>query len=134
MAAGGCLDLAHGAACAPEAPCTRWYSLTMAESREAAPGGPPSARDRLLAVAVDRAMDGGIADLSLRELAAAIGTSHRMLLYHFGSREGLLAAVTLAVEAAERASLAEVGPVSADDARRFWARYSDPRLWPQERL
>lgn len=26
------------------------------------------------------------------------------------------------------------GAVSADDARRFWARYSDPRLWPQERL
>ena len=79
-------------------------------------------------------MQGGIADLSLRELAAVIGTSHRMLLYHFGSREGLLAAVTLAVEAAERATLADVGAVGADDARRFWARYSDPRLWPQERL
>jgi AcrR family transcriptional regulator len=106
----------------------------MAESPGPAPGEPSSARGRLLAAAVDRAMDGGIADLSLRELAAAIGTSHRMLLYHFGSREGLLAAVTLAVEAAERATLAEVGAVSADDARRFWARYSDPGLWPQERL
>ncbi len=50
-------------------------------------------RDRLLAAAVEQAMRGGIADLSLRELAAAIGTSHRMLLYHFGSREGLLVAV-----------------------------------------
>ena len=79
-------------------------------------------------------MQGGIADLSLRELAAAIGTSHRMLLYHFGSREGLLAAVTIAVEEAERATLREVGAVSADDARRFWAHYSDPGLWPQERL
>ena len=79
-------------------------------------------------------MQGGIADLSLRELAAAIGTSHRMLLYHFGSREGLLAAVTLAVEEAERATLREAGAISADDARRFWARYSDPALWPQERL
>lgn len=79
-------------------------------------------------------MQGGIADLSLRELAAAIGTSHRMLLYHFGSREGLLAAVTLAVEEAERAALRDAGAISADDARRFWARYSDPGLWPQERL
>ena len=79
-------------------------------------------------------MQGGIADLSLRELAAAIGTSHRMLLYHFGSREGLLAAVTLAVEEAERTSLRQTGAISADDARRFWARYSDPALWPQERL
>jgi AcrR family transcriptional regulator len=106
----------------------------MAGLQEPLPSEPQSARDRLLAAAVAQAMQGGIADLSLRELAAVIGTSHRMLLYHFGSREGLLAAVTLAVEAAERATLADVGAVGADDARRFWARYSDPRLWPQERL
>ena len=106
----------------------------MAGLQEPPPNEPRSARDRLLAAAVAQAMQGGIADLSLRELAAVIGTSHRMLLYHFGSREGLLAAVTLAVEAAERTTLADVGAVGADDARRFWARYSDPRLWPQERL
>ena len=80
------------------------------------------------------AMQDGIADLSLRELATAIGTSHRMLLYHFGSREGLLAAVTLAVEEAERSTLREAGGITLDDARRFWAHYSDPALWPQERL
>jgi AcrR family transcriptional regulator len=97
-------------------------------------GEPESARDRLLAAAVAIARQSGIADLSLRELAAAIGTSHRMLLYHFGSREGLLAAVTVAVEEAERAILRDAGAISADDARRFWARYSDPALWPQERL
>jgi AcrR family transcriptional regulator len=106
----------------------------MAEPQESRPRQPESARARLLAAAVAIAMQGGIADLSLRELAAAIGTSHRMLLYHFGSREGLLAAVTLAVEEAERATLREVGAISADDARRFWAHYSDPALWPQERL
>ena len=43
------------------------------------------ARTRLLDAAVAHAMVYGIADLSLRELAAAIGTSHRMLLYHFTS-------------------------------------------------
>ena len=80
------------------------------------------------------AMRRGIADLSLRDIAGAIGTSHRMLLYHFGSREGLLAAVTAAVEQAERALLQQAGAVTADDARRFWARYADPGLWPQERL
>jgi AcrR family transcriptional regulator len=106
----------------------------MAEPQEPRPRQPESARARLLATAVAIAMQGGIADLSLRELAGAIGTSHRMLLYHFGSREGLLAAVTLAVEDAERATLREVGAISADDARRFWAHYSDPALWPQERL
>ena len=37
------------------------------------------ARTRLLDAAVAHAMVNGIADLSLRELAAAIGTSHRFV-------------------------------------------------------
>ena len=91
------------------------------------------ARERLLAAAVRHALDAGIADLSLRQLAAAIGTSHRMLLYHFGSREGLLVAVTQAVEEQQRAAL--LGPgTTPQDARRSWERLSDPQLWPQERL
>jgi AcrR family transcriptional regulator len=91
------------------------------------------ARDRLLAAAVDHALDAGIADLSLRELAAAIGTSHRMLLYHFGSREGLLVAVANAVEDRERALALEAGTSEAD-ARRFFRRVTDPKFGPQERL
>ena len=91
------------------------------------------ARERLLAAAMEQAMRGGIADLSLRELAAAIGTSHRMLLYHFGSREGLLTAVARAVEEAQRAAVAEWGITSAN-ARRLWQHFSDPQLWPAERL
>ena len=90
-------------------------------------------RERLLAAAVEQARRGGIADLSLRELAAAIGTSHRMLLYHFGSREGLLVAIARAVEDGERATLLDWG-VTREDARRFWARISDPAMWPAERL
>ena len=92
------------------------------------------ARERLLAAAVDHALDTGIADLSLRQLAAAIGTSHRMLIYHFGSREGLLAAVTQAVEDQQRAALLESGTTTAHDARQSWQRLSDPQLRPQERL
>lgn len=95
--------------------------LAMAESQ---------ARDRLLAAAIGYALEHGIADLSLRELAAAIGTSHRMLLYHFGSREGLLAAVASAVDAAQRESL----PFTVPDARRRWASITDPRSSPMERL
>lgn len=91
------------------------------------------ARERLLAAAVEQAMQDGIADLSLRELAAAIGTSHRMLLYHFGSREGLLVAVARAVEEAQRASLTDWGMTVAD-ARLAWQHFSDPKLWPAERL
>jgi len=91
------------------------------------------AREHLLAAAVRHALDAGIADLSLRQIAAAIGTSHRMLIYHFGSREGLLVAVTQAVEDQQRAALLESGATS-QDARRAWKRFSDPALWPQERL
>jgi AcrR family transcriptional regulator len=91
------------------------------------------ARERLLAAAIGHALRAGIADLSLRELAAAIGTSHRMLIYHFGSREGLLVAVARAVEETERAALLDSG-TSPADARRSWRRLSDPKLWPQERL
>lgn len=106
-----------------------WYMNQMVHSAVTA----SQPRDRLLAAAVEQAMRGGIADLSLRELAAAIGTSHRMLLYHFGSREGLLVAVAQAVEEAERARFLSWG-MTADDARRIWARLSDPDLWPAERL
>jgi len=89
-------------------------------------------RQRLLAAAIDRAMHGGITDLSLRELATAIGTSHRMLLYHFGSKEGLLNAVSLAVEEAARSGVSQQEIVT--DARRLWNHFSDPQLWPAERL
>jgi AcrR family transcriptional regulator len=92
------------------------------------------ARDRLLAAAVAQARRGGISDLSLRELAAAIGTSHRMLLYHFGSREGLLTAVSRAVDEAERSAQELSQAVTPDGARQFWRRVSDPELWPAERL
>jgi AcrR family transcriptional regulator len=90
------------------------------------------ARDRLLSAAVSHALSAGVADLSLRELATAIGTSHRMLIYHFGSREGLLAAVTKEVESQQKAAL--LGTGAEVDARAAWQRLSEPALWPQERL
>jgi AcrR family transcriptional regulator len=92
------------------------------------------ARERLLGAAIEQAMRGGIADMSLRELAAAIGTSHRMLLYHFGSREGLMTAVACAVEEAQRAEVSQSITTSAGDARLLWQHFTDPRLWPAERL
>ena len=79
----------------------------------------------------------GIGDASLREIAAGVGTSHRMLLYHFGSREGLLAAVVGAVEDRQRTALADLA-AEGDDlvevSRAFWQRLSDPALAPAERL
>jgi len=50
-------------------------------------------RDELLDGATAWAFDHGLAQLSLRPLATALGTSDRMLLYHFGSKDELVAAV-----------------------------------------
>jgi AcrR family transcriptional regulator len=91
------------------------------------------ARERLLDAAVEHALSQGIVDLSLREMASAIGTSHRMLIYHFGSREGLLVAVVREVERRERQTLVGAD-LSIEAARRLWDRLADPSLRSQERL
>ena len=65
----------------------------------------PTGRGALLGRAIGHFAEHGVGDTSLRALAEAIGTSHRMLIYHFGSREGLLAEVTREVEARQRALL-----------------------------
>ena len=101
-----------------------------------------TSRERLLAAAVDYVAANGIGDRSLRQLASALGTSHRMLIYHFGSKVGLLVEVVRAVEERQRTALAELQAAAAgagnetlaELARRFWRRLSDPSLWPHERL
>jgi AcrR family transcriptional regulator len=55
-------------------------------------------RGQLLQAVIDTMAQTGIGTRSLRDLAAAAGTSHRMLLHHFGSREELLVAVVEEVE------------------------------------
>jgi AcrR family transcriptional regulator len=96
------------------------------------------ARDRLLRDVLGYAREHGLGDVSLRTLAAATGTSHRMLIYHFGSREGLLAAVVAAVEADQRAVMVDlVRAADADPAtamRRFWTGLADPAQHEAERL
>src|SRR5689334_6617900 len=88
------------------------------------------ARDRLLDAAVEHAAHHGIGDLSLRQLAAALGTSHRMLVYHFGSKEGLLVAVVREVEARQRRFLADVqGDLPPLElGRQLWDRLADPAM------
>ncbi len=77
---------------------------------------------------------GGIGDRSLRDIAAAVGTSHRMLIHHFGSREGLLAAVVSSVEEDQRRFLATLDPHPGEALDAMWQRLRDPALWPAERL
>jgi AcrR family transcriptional regulator len=51
------------------------------------------ASEQLLDKLLDYFLKHGVANLSLRPLAKSAGTSARMLVHHFGSKEGLIAAV-----------------------------------------
>jgi AcrR family transcriptional regulator len=76
--------------------------------------------------------------MSLRQLAAALGTSHRMLIYHFGSKDGLLTEIVRTVEARQReqlTALVDSGELRSPDAlSRVWEQLADEALWPWERL
>lgn len=87
-----------------------------------------TARQDLLERVVAWFAEHGVGDTSLRTLAAGLGTSHRMLHYHFGSREALLGAVIERVERAERDILAEL-LAAVDDpfeaGLAFWRHMAD---------
>jgi AcrR family transcriptional regulator len=96
------------------------------------------ARQQLLDRAIEHVAQAGFSDLSLRSLAAALGTSHRMLIHYFGSKERLWVEIVRAVEQRQRDTLAEILPDPdeplADAMRTWWKHISDPSLWPNERL
>ena len=94
------------------------------------------ARQRLLDAVIAHVAEHGISDLSLRELAAAVGTSHRMLIHHFGGKDGLRVAVVHEVEARRRAAVEEIDPALPLEGamRSFWRHISAPSLWGNERL
>jgi AcrR family transcriptional regulator len=104
------------------------------EGRE--PSGGP-ARQQLLDRALEYLTGRGMGDISLRELATALGTSHRMLIYHFGSKEGLFVEVVRASERRQQRALAEVVASDGtleDVTRQFWQRLRSPELAAHERL
>jgi AcrR family transcriptional regulator len=80
----------------------------------------------------------GLSDISLRELAAALGTSHRMLIYHFGSKEKLFVEVVRETERRQRQvfqnMLETAHGTPTEVARQFWQRLSSPELAPLERI
>ena len=85
-------------------------------------------RDVILEQALEYLLDHGVADLSLRPLAAATGTSARLLVYHFGSKAGLFTAVMEALRARIQASFTAMtgrGATRSDPLARFWRWASD---------
>jgi AcrR family transcriptional regulator len=97
-------------------------------------------RDALARAASRYLLQHGVGGLSLRPLAAATGTSARLLIYHFGSRERLLIAAMAVIREDLRAEVRRL----LDDApdaegldqlvRRFWRWCTLRRHRPYLRL
>jgi AcrR family transcriptional regulator len=80
---------------------------------------------------------GGLGDRSLRDIAEAAGSSHRMLLYHFGSRQGLVEVIVEAMEASQRQALVELSMSARSPAaltRALWLRLTSREVLPFVRL
>ena len=99
-----------------------------------APSPDPSRRRQLVDTLVEQFAAGGVGDRSLREVAAAVGTSHRMLLHYFGSRESMLMAIVEEVERRQMTVLPDLPTTPADHFAAMWADVRRPDLRPFERL
>jgi AcrR family transcriptional regulator len=87
-------------------------------------------REQLLEQVTDHVLDHGLIGLTLRPLAAAIGTSDRMLIYHFRSRDALVSEV---VAAATGRAIAEVdalpgAPTVRSAVNRLWRAFRQEPL------
>ena len=88
---------------------------------------PARRREELAESATDYVLEHGIAGLSLRPLAAAIGTSDRMLIYHFGSRDALVSAVLACANERAMAYVEALPPAPTvrSAVNRLWAAYGE---------
>jgi AcrR family transcriptional regulator len=91
-------------------------------------------RQALLDTIIEEVAKRGIGDRSLRDVAGAVGTSHRMLLHHFGSRDELLLAIVDDVERRQMTSMRDLPDDPADAIAAMWAALRQPDLRPFERL
>jgi AcrR family transcriptional regulator len=90
----------------------------------------PTRRAAVLLKAADYVLERGLAGLSLRPLAKALGTSPRMLLYDFESKERLIHEVLAEIRSRE-ASLLEAKVRTLEDV---WAWIAAPEREPFLRL
>lgn len=100
----------------------------------------PRIRARLRNQAVDYVFSHGIGDLALRPLAQALKTNARMLVYHFGSREGLMREIFFGIrergDALIEAWLKQPAKsrTMSDFLRWYWKRVGGPAARPLGRL
>ena len=79
------------------------------------PANASTRRDELLERAYRYALEHGVVDLSLRPLAAAVGSSPRVLLFLFGSKAGLVQALLARARRDELALLDRARAARAGD-------------------
>jgi AcrR family transcriptional regulator len=105
----------------------RLPTATGSDAESPATGRDP--RSVLLSAAIAHVAEHGFGEASLRQIAAAIGSSHRMLIYHFGSKRGLAAAIIDAIQQAQLGTLGELLGTDdlppADAGQRFWQLVTD---------
>jgi AcrR family transcriptional regulator len=84
----------------------------------------PTRKALLLESLVAYLLRRGVADVSLRPMAAAVGTSARLLIFHFGSKERLLLEVLDEMQARLQRSLGDLlnepSPARSAPLRLFW--------------
>jgi len=95
-------------------------------------------RAELLDRAVDYVCRHGLAQLSLRPLAKALGTSPRNLLYYFGSKDDLVVEIIRRGRTRQQATMANL-KLSSDlppgqVSRVLWRQWTDPKRLPLMRL
>ena len=100
---------------------------------------PLDRRTELLNSIVDALLTHGAAEMSLRPLAERVGTSARLLIYHFGSKEQLLAdamaEVRLRIQTSLGAYAAQVRPKTLRDlVMMVWDWAVQPANQPYFRL
>lgn len=92
----------------------------------------------MLERAVDYVCGHGLAELSLRPLAKAAGTSPRVLLYYFGSKENLVMEIIRRGRARQHETMANVvftpGLSPRGVSRILWQHWTQPQWEPLMRL
>ena len=100
----------------------------------------PAIRARLRDQAVDYVLSHGVGDLALRPLAKALKTNARMLVYHFGSREGLMRQILIGIRERGDARIqawfqrGEKPRTLTEFLRWYWKQMSAPKVRPGLRL
>ena len=98
-----------------------------------------SRKTELLDAALNYLLEHGVANVSLRPLAAQLGTSPRILMFHFKSKEQLLQEVLQELHSRLQVSLTKMastdtGPHRVPPLKRFWQWAIRKETFPHLRL